>query len=127
MRTCQFLCITLALSLFGCASWHRPSLVYRGQPQAAQNRTARLERPNQGLAATPVELELETSNEASAENENDDETLTPPIEGSKHRSRYQSPQSRLQQDSERRLRDRFPVNPPGNGYVELPPPPEEVE
>jgi hypothetical protein len=122
MRTCLIVCTVLVFSMTGCASWHRPELVYRGRPQVAKNRTARLEKPDVVPAAIPVELEFplkesnpQASDPQGVDSEGDEETLTPPIEGTPHRSKYRGP----------RASGRLPINPPGSGYIELPPPPED--
>lgn len=123
MRICQLLSIGLALTVSGCASWHQPHLVYRGRPQSAAKRTARLEKPSQSYSASSVGLEFDETIDSDVLSE--EETLTPVIEGTPHRSKYRPARTRAQIEAERRARDRNSENSPGPGYVELPAPPDE--
>lgn len=114
MRVCQILCVGLALMLSSCASWHKPGLVYRGRN--AQRQTTTAERPRSILVE---EDDLDRPNDPQVFDLNAP-TLTPPIESVSHRTGY-----RGQPERARPVRkERVPVNPPGLGFIELPPPPE---
>lgn len=118
MRIHQILCISLALMLSSCASWHQPGLVYRGgssSPRSASTRDIVLRTPLQ-------ELEEDDADRPSGPQtfDLDSPTLTPPIESVSHRTGY-----RGQPERARPVRKpRPPVNPPGLGFIELPPPPD---
>jgi hypothetical protein len=76
-----------------------------------------------GSTVNVIDLDV---NEANAARQSDDEeTLTPPIEGTNHRHKYRPPRNSTQGEVEQQLRDRLPLKPPGNGFIELPPPPDE--
>jgi len=120
MRSCQFLCVLLAILVSGCASWHKPGLVFRGRPPVA--RQARLEKPGEHRGAGVV---FTSGDEDDDSFPGESDTITPPIEGKAHRSRYRPTRTPEQQDAERQIRERAPYNPPPqNGFLELPPPPE---
>lgn len=123
MRACQILLVALALSVSGCASWHRPSLVFRGRsPAPAEAGADGIVASQPGRLTKSIDLDASGASTPAA---NDDETLTPPIEGTTHRHKYRPSQSDARRELEQQLRDRLPVNPPGGGYIELPPPPDE--
>lgn len=115
MRVCQILCVGLALMLSSCASWHKPGLVYRGR-NAQRQASPATERPHSILTD---EDDVERPSGPQLYNL-DAPTLTPPIEGVSHRTGY-----RGQPERARPVRkERVPTNPPGLGFIELPPPPE---
>ena len=115
MRVCQLLCVGLALLLSGCASWHRPDLVYRGRKapdesvaSATQSPDGLLEEEDEFRPAGPQMFDQHAP------------TLTPPIEGVSHRTGY-----RGQPERARPVRkERVAISPPGLGFIELPPPPD---
>ena len=114
MRVCQLLSVGLALLLSGCASWHRPDTVYRGQktsrPPAV---TSSDEAPLFSADEVDRPSELPGFNRDSA-------TLTPPVQGVSHRTGYRGEPERARPvRTERRA-----PHPPGLGYIELPPPPD---
>jgi hypothetical protein len=124
MRVCQILVVALALSASGCASWHRPSLVFRGRASAPAEDIA-----DEIIVSRPGRLtksiDLDATGARDETSPEDDETLTPPIEGTTHRHKYRPSRNDAPREVEQQLRDRLPVNPPSSGYIELPPPPEE--
>ena len=115
MRICQLLCVALALMLSGCASWHRPDTVYRGR--AGQAESAPVETRTRPRIPDDVDEERPDGPQLFDPNA---PTLTPPIEGVSHRTGY-----RGQPERARPVRkERLPINPPGLGFIELPPPPD---
>ncbi len=115
MRVCQLVCVGLALLLSSCASWHSPELVYRGRqandqsaPAATSSRTRLLEDDDETRPAGPQLFNQHAP------------TLTPPIEGVSHRTGYRGQPERARPAR----KERVAINPPGLGFIELPPPPD---
>jgi hypothetical protein len=114
MRVCQLLCVGLALMLSSCASWHRPELVYRGR---------NAQHPSTAPQTRTRPLWLEEDEERPQGPQLFDQyapTLTPPIEGVSHRTGYRGQPERARPAR----KDRVATNPPGLGFIELPPPPD---
>lgn len=115
MRVCQFLCVGLALILSSCASWHRPDLVFRGKQSARSETAVARTEPIDPFAEEAIERpnQPQMFDEASP-------TLTPPVQSVSHRTGF-----RGDLEQARPVRnERLAPNPPGPGYIELPPPPD---
>lgn len=112
MRVCQLICIGVGLTLTGCASWHRPGLVYPSDEGSSTSGNNMLR---------DLLLEDDEDRPAGPQLFNQQApTLTPPIEGVSHRTGYRGQPERARPAR----KDRVAVNPPGLGFIELPPPPD---
>ena len=122
MHSCQFLCVMLAILVSGCASWHKPSLVYGGRVPSVRQVVLEKSVTQYGVGVVFVTSDEDRTSNLLLE---DAETVTPPIEGKAHRSNYRPRRSSNQIEMDHLARDREPLNPPPeHGYLELPSPPE---
>lgn len=128
MNPRQFLCVMLAILVSGCASWHKPSTVYRARTSTIRQVGYRptvdrkpLEEHGVGVVFVNEEIDADDASFPGSSG-----TITPPIEGKAHRSKSRPFRTASQQAEEKWMRDRMPYNPPPEeGYLELPAPSEQ--